>query len=444
MERSPHALTHYDILGVSRDASSDEIKQAYRRLARKYHPDVNPGDPEAVETFQRLSQSYHVLSDPDARARYDRQLDERDAPASQSTQARSPSQPATPSGTSPRDLCNDGLKQNQFGRYERAIELFSAAVQQSPLFAEAYAHRGYAYYQLDRDSDAFADYAEAIRLNPSLAIAYFYRGLTRFKLGYSEAAIEDYSAALELQAHDGHAYYRRGLAYIDVEEHEAAVADLQQAIRLFYAADHRAMQLEVEAVYRRLIRQNSWQEWLRVSQHLITAVWQTVLAALINPTQCGFMAYRQYRPWQAIAVGLILALAYVACFSAGLRLLLTGFRQADSFSLIRSVLLGLLPFVGVSGLHWAARNSLAGAGRLAGDVFAAAVALIPASLATLLIPIFPGTLALLIGAIAISYSVLLLYGGCTQISNLAPGRSAMITALMLVVQLMPFLLIRAN
>ncbi len=61
----------YDLLGVARDADADAIKKAYRRLARQYHPDVNP-DPEAQERFKEVSLAYEVLSDPQKRAAYDR------------------------------------------------------------------------------------------------------------------------------------------------------------------------------------------------------------------------------------------------------------------------------------------------------------------------------------------------------------------------------------
>lgn len=63
---------YYDILGVARDASSDEIKKRFRQLARDTHPDANPGDPAAEEHFREIAEAYEVLSDPSKRERYDR------------------------------------------------------------------------------------------------------------------------------------------------------------------------------------------------------------------------------------------------------------------------------------------------------------------------------------------------------------------------------------
>src|SRR4030042_2534363 len=62
---------YYEVLGVGKSASADDVKRAYRRLAIKYHPDKNPGDKDAEAKFKECAEAYEVLSDTDKRLRYD-------------------------------------------------------------------------------------------------------------------------------------------------------------------------------------------------------------------------------------------------------------------------------------------------------------------------------------------------------------------------------------
>lgn len=76
----------YEVLGVSRSATADEIKKAYRRLARQHHPDANPDDPGAEARFKEVAQAYEVLSDPSRR----QTIDDPAAPARPMPRAKDP------------------------------------------------------------------------------------------------------------------------------------------------------------------------------------------------------------------------------------------------------------------------------------------------------------------------------------------------------------------
>ena len=65
------AKNYYDVLGVEKNASQDDIKKAFRNVSKKFHPDKNPGNKEAEEKFKEAAEAYETLSDPDKRQQYD-------------------------------------------------------------------------------------------------------------------------------------------------------------------------------------------------------------------------------------------------------------------------------------------------------------------------------------------------------------------------------------
>ena len=71
LRKERYKMDYYKILGISQQANAEQIKQAYRKLAKKYHPDLNPDDPEAEERFKEVSEAYEVLADEAKRKEYD-------------------------------------------------------------------------------------------------------------------------------------------------------------------------------------------------------------------------------------------------------------------------------------------------------------------------------------------------------------------------------------
>jgi len=427
--------TYYDLLSIHRDATLDEIKRAYRRLARRYHPDVNPGDRTALEMFQQIAQAYQVLSDPNARAQYDQQTFavEREGAAEEAPSAEPPSTAA--------DYYQRGVRQARRGHFREAIAAYTQAIQLNPTFADAFNQRGFVHSKLHDYSAAFADFGHALELDSNLSSVYYYRGLTRFHLGYVEAAIDDYSMAIRLDPHHGQAYYYRGLAQADLKERQAAIADLQQAIRLFSLAGDRAGVADAEAVYRRLKPSFAPHRLLRRLWISPITLIQTLAGFAVNPMGGLLPAFARLQEDEAIATGLGFALLFDLCFVVGMRHLWQTYADLGAVPLLQLAALGLTPGAAVFLLSLGASAAFRGTVDTARTLFFAGASLVPLGAIALAIGFLPIPLAIAAALWLGSYLVLTLYSGCSQLLNLSEAQSALLTPVLLLLLLLPFLLL---
>ena len=403
---------YYQILGVSSDATPEEIRQAYRRLARQYHPDLHAGDKASEEKFKEISLAYETLHDPQRRRDYDRHLETE-----------------TTSDRAGRESYERGLKHARRGDSQRAATAFTRAIETQPDFAPAYSERGLARAKLLDYTGAFEDYNQALRLDPNSSQTYGYRGQTRYKLGYLPGAIEDLNQAIARNANFAKAYYYRGLAYRELDEGKAAISDLQVAADLFERQGDRLRAQRAKQIL------SETRQTAKVSRISLGTNWLTLPAATVSawrrfalsPIGGLLPAYSRLQPTQAIAVSAILAVGFDLCFAIGLYLSLRDYYQFEIARFIELAILGLIPWISLSGFSGLARLILRRSGSWTGDLFVASaslwlsgIALIVAGLTTnlaiVLIPI----------AFALCYSILTLYSGYTQILHLSE-RQAILT-----------------
>jgi curved DNA-binding protein CbpA len=420
---------YYKILEVSRNATTEEIKEAYRRLAREYHPDLHPGNADAEERFKEICQAYEVLSDSVQRTQYDQGFY-----PNRNEQKKQ--------GMNPQDFYVRAVSKALDRDYQGAIEDYTQAIELNPHFVEAYTKRGATRYKVGDDRGVLKDCSQALRLNPNLAQAYYYQGRARYRLGYTQAAIEAYTQAIRLEPDYGQAYYHRGLANNDLKEHSHAITDLQRAAELFSEQGDRTGYQMAKGTLKTLkgmhgtLRTSSRKNPIARVQFLLGDTLLAFKSFALNPTGGLLPAFVRTTKQEAIAVGIVFAGIFNFCFSFAIY---TSWRDLIvRGSLFNLIAIGAVPFVMLAVISAIARGILRRGGSFAGDIFLAGASLWPLSFLLILrglssfLPSSP-LLIFIATVFASCYTIFMLYSGCTQISNLSEKVAAFVVPVMLLV-----------
>ena len=439
---------YYSILQIPSEADAEDIKVSFRRLARKYHPDLNPGNPETAERFKQISEAYDILSDPTRRRRYDRDRRlgkpkaqvKRDQKKSRTASPRP--QAANPDNQNARDFFLQGMKQSKGKHYQQAVKAYSKAIELDPKFIDAYLKRCEMRYKLGDNQGVLDDCHRVIQIDRDVPKAHYYQGRARFSLGYTKPAIESYNEAIRHEQDYAQAYYYRGIAHQDSQENSLAMEDWQIAAELFrtegnYGA-YRLTKKKMNALSKGVL--NLGFATSLIAETISNSL-NTITTSLINPVGGLLPAFTRLSTGQALATSLVYGIVADACLT-GSSYLLAGrsFQFLPAFSslnVLDLVLVNFSPFILLIFASSFIRAIERVQGNLSLDFFLAGTSFLPLSLTALLIgfvPNFSGIVLFpLIGLLifGFSYTILTLYANCTQIWQLPEDRAGFYVPLML-------------
>lgn len=423
---------YYRRLKVSRDASQREIKTAFRRLARQYHPDLHPNQPGIIAKFHALQEAYEVLKDRIQRQHYDRrqrqQPDRRDdGRRAHRNQAYRSNVPLGP--RSPDEFYLRGIRCAVAHRYEEAIADYTQAIALDDQFAEAYLRRAEVRYVLGDDSGVLVDCQRAVSLYGTKRVVdsqiYYYQGMARFRLGYVESAIAAFSEAIKLDAGDARYHYQRGIAHQELHDYTEAQRDIKRSAQLYckqgdLASYHHLQQVLKEqfsqsshrtksSLLARLIsrvrfrgnanRQSEHQAYrrteVRISRRRLNALgFVSILKLISNPAGEIVSFYEKLSARQTSLAGYSLAILANLCFVFG-----TSEQLAVSSWLIASRLwaVGGLAFVTMVLAVSLAKVWLRLRGLWAADIFILGTAIVPLGLLSVVNAVLPDLAITVVG-----------------------------------------------
>lgn len=417
------AKDYYQILQISPQATLEEIKAAFRRLARQYHPDLNPNDPASEEKFKEISEAYEILLNSPRNSRKHSQ--------SQGKQDSS----ASPS--SPQEFYLSGIKKALAKDYLSALNDYSQAILLKPDFLEAYIKRCETYFCISQYQKCLEDCQLILRLDAHCFEAYYYQGRSRHKLGYFKGAIEAYSQGLKIQNNSALAYYYRGLAYQELDKNKRAISDLQKSMNLFQtqedisglrAAKNKLDELSVSA----------YQPFVFFPKSLLVLAKLFLVAAvdvLVNPGGNILPCLAQLNEHQVLIFGFLYGSFFNLCYA-----FFSYFKPMSSaiyqFDLSNFLILGFMPFLALvaSSLIFQLINRREFGFKK--SVFISGIALLPYSFFIILDNLFLTrfNLGRLVFFIFTScYTLFILYHGCLQVYNFSERNSAFWASMMLLI-----------
>ena len=420
-----YSENYYLILGIPQNASLKEIKLAFRRLARQYHPDLNPDDPVSAEKFKLISQAYDVLSDSKKRRRYDRHipLQQPKVPRQNTTYRAATTTPSTP-----LDYYNRGLLRTQTKEYRQAIDDYTQAIKLNPRFVDAYLKRCEMRYKLGDNQGVLDDCYEVFNIDPSVAKAHYYQGRARYSLGYIEPAIASYGSAIAQEPNYPQAHYYRGIAHKESNNIDLATEDLTIAAKLFRQQKNYDAYRRTQKTVNELTKNNMVSRQESLAYNFLT----TLALSFWNPSGGLLPAFSRLENKQLKQVGVVYGLFSSLGFVCGYYM--TGIPLATPVGQL--FLLGLIPFVSFVLTGSICRQLWHHRGSLATDIFIAGVAVAPLALATILIGfVSVGAISLVIPLLLFgcAYSAISLQAGYIQLLNMTAGKAAIIVAVMLMI-----------
>ncbi|MEA5532750.1 DnaJ domain-containing protein [Crocosphaera sp. XPORK-15E] len=415
------AKDYYKILQISSQATTEEIKNAFRRLARQYHPDLHPNDPFCEEKFKEISEAYQILINQKNRFQ---------TPNKSQTNYQSQS-------LSPQDFYLRGVRKTLDKNYLSALNDYDKAIQLKPDFLEAYIKRCEVYFYLDQYQKSLEDCQTILRLDSRCFEAYYYQGRSRYKLGYLPGAIEAYNKSINIQNMSAKAYYYRSFAYEELKEYKKAISDLKKAINLFKTQEDLN---GLELAQTRLTLLNNhfnqlWRIWdypiIRICQLFLT----TGIMIVIDPGGKFLSSLAKLHSSQRLIYGILYGIIFnVICiydfYSNQSKIF---FNQSSAIALF---ILGLAPFFCLIIISLIAQLIYRKLVYFVSTVFFSGVSLLPFIVFLIMNRLlihefyFIKNISLIFTG---CYTLLILYNGCLQVYNFSEKIAAFWSSIMLIV-----------